>query len=101
MIFRKNYILFQYPRQYLQAGPGVHEQKLEDEKIIEIDLNNKMKIRTDAEQEASKQTGLENALKYAPASRVEERKAYYQHSPDLSYINRLLHYFLFDLSLHR
>jgi hypothetical protein len=53
------------------------KQKLEDEKIIQIDLNNKMKIRTDAEQELDKQTGMENALKYAPASRVEERKANY------------------------
>ena len=36
-----------------------------------------MPERTEAEQQISKQTGLDNALKYTPASRVEERKADY------------------------
>lgn len=53
------------------------KEKLEAEKNAQIDANNKVPERTAAEQEASKQTGMENALKYAPASRVKERKANY------------------------
>ncbi len=53
------------------------KEKIEANKKAQIDVENKMGIRTDAEQEAAKQSGMENALKYAPASRVEERKANY------------------------
>lgn len=59
--------------QYLNAL----KQKFEDEKIIQRDLINKMKIKSDAEEELAKQKGMENALKYAPVNRVEERKANY------------------------
>lgn len=53
------------------------KEKIEANKKVQIDVENKMVVRTDAEQEAAKQSGMDNALKYAPPNRIEERKANY------------------------
>jgi len=54
------------------------KEKLEADKKIQIDQDNKMPERTEAEQAAAKQKGLENALVGATPNRIEERKASYQ-----------------------
>lgn len=59
--------------QYLQAM----KQKLENEKKIQIDIINKLPVKTDAQEEVAKQQGLENVAKYNRADLVEKRKADY------------------------
>lgn len=59
--------------QYLNAI----KQKLENEKKIQLDITNKMTVRTDAEDEEVKQQGLKNIEKYNQANKVEQRKVTY------------------------
>lgn len=59
--------------QYLQAM----KQKLENEKKIQIDIINKLPVKTDAGEEEAKQQGLENVAKNNRADKVEQRKADY------------------------
>ena len=59
--------------QFLQAM----KEKIEADKKTQLDFENKRTVRSDAEEEAAKQQGLENAAKYAPPNRVEQRKADY------------------------
>jgi len=53
------------------------KQKLENNKQDQMDVLNKLPFKTDAEEAAAKQKGLENALLGAPPSRIEERKERY------------------------
>ncbi len=53
------------------------KQKLEASKKIQLEVDNKMVERTEAEQAIAKQKGLENALFGATANRIEDRKATY------------------------
>ena len=59
--------------QFLQAM----KEKIEADKKTQLDFQKKRTVRSDAEEEAAKQHGLENALKYAPPNRIEQRKADY------------------------
>ncbi len=57
--------------QFLKAMMG----KIDTDKKAQLDFENKRTVRSDAEEETAKQQGLENALKYAPPNRMEQRKA--------------------------
>jgi hypothetical protein len=59
--------------QFLQAM----KEKIEADRKTQLDFENKRTVRSDAEEEAAKQQGLENTLKYAPPNRIEQRKADY------------------------
>ncbi len=59
--------------QYLDAM----KQKIENEKKIQLDIINKMAVRSEAENEEVKQQGLKNIEKYNQANKVEQRKATY------------------------
>ncbi len=58
---------------YLQAL----KQKIENDKQAQMDVLNKIPFKSDAEESAAKQKGLENSLIGAPPSRIEERKERY------------------------
>ena len=53
------------------------KEKIDANKKVQLDIDNKMPERTEAEQAIAKQKGLENALIGAPPSRIEDRKATY------------------------
>ena len=53
------------------------KKKVEEQKKIQLDIDRKQPVRTDAEEEAAKQKGLENVAKYNRPERVEQRKADY------------------------
>lgn len=59
--------------QYLQAM----KQKLENEKKIQIDITNKLTVRTNDEEEAAKQKGLQDIEKNNRSQYVEQRKVSY------------------------
>ena len=59
--------------QYLQAM----KQKLENEKKDQIDILNKLSVRTNEEEEVAKQKGLENIAKNNRPQYVEQRKVSY------------------------
>ncbi len=60
-------------RQYLKAL----KQNLENDKIIQIDINNKMTVRSDAEEEAARQKGMEAYAKSFRPERMEKAKENY------------------------
>ena len=53
------------------------KQKIENDKDAQMDVLNKIPDKSEAEEAAAKQKGLENALTGASASRIEERKERY------------------------
>ncbi len=59
--------------QFLQAK----KEKIETDKKLQLDFLNKQTVRSDADEEAAKLQGLEDALKNAPLNRIEQRKADY------------------------
>ena len=76
ILITRNYQLPYKPVSRLQFLKSMKE-KLETNKKAQIDTDNKMPERSDAEQEAAKQKGMENALKGATPNRIEERKEKY------------------------
>lgn len=53
------------------------KQKIETDKQEQINVLNKIPVKTEAEEEAAKQRGMQNATYGAAANRIEERKANY------------------------